>query len=120
MAAMKQIALNVLRNFEVRKTRLLENDVKLILETIVVLFKGAKDEENEFFFMSNVQGQKTKLVDDVMFLKMEDILNSVYRREKKDDLYRKVVDDNNMQLDRILHDLNVVKSGLNSIVFDEY
>ncbi|XP_056639345.1 polycystin-2-like [Diorhabda sublineata] len=74
LRAMRQIALDCLRNFK-PKAKFTEEDAELIKGTIVQMFKTCNDESKAIFFLSNLVGWKTKLIDDEKFLKMENILN---------------------------------------------
>ncbi|XP_057657407.1 polycystic kidney disease protein 1-like 2, partial [Diorhabda carinulata] len=63
LRAMRQIALDCLRNFK-PKAKFTEEDAELIKGTIVQMFKTCNDESKAIFFLSNLVGWKIKLIDD--------------------------------------------------------
>ncbi|CAG9819188.1 unnamed protein product [Phaedon cochleariae] len=119
---MVTVALTTLRN-KLKKDTLTEDNEDLMKKTIVDLFRD-ETEDQEFFFISNIQGSKTRLVDDLKFLKMEKIVaqllnkSSVPQSERDEELYKEILKKNSRRMDRISSNLEVMLEALKKIKFE--
>ncbi|KAJ8920176.1 hypothetical protein NQ315_011837 [Exocentrus adspersus] len=125
MQAMNLVARCVVRNMKTeREARITDKDAELIKRTVVSLIR--KDTaRKDIFFKSNIQGEKTKLVDDQVMQRMARIIDAFLmdeeersQRRGRGQLYKKIVESHEQKLKDMGDTLNVVLNILKIVNFD--
>lgn len=120
MGCMVLVTLCILRSCKKKSTALSVADMELIKNTIVGLFQD-EGLDNILFYISNLQGFEKTLVDDLVFVKMEKVVEhilSTSQKKKKDrvkELYGKICHSQEMKMEGMKENLSLLSRVISNI-----